>query len=372
MQVNVQCMIRVIVLQLEVQNSQPNMNNTKSTSPTNTNNNHGSPSPFLNPTQSFIQGIIPDLPLLMYGSGDVHPTLTNPATVELVATLTAQYVEKYVRASVDAHDMLTDGAGGFLPKEPFRKRQRKEDDWGIPLDDLPMPKIRNEIGNSNFNVNSNSNATLKQEGSNEIDNITHDPSASNVNAMVDSSDQLQQQQRDDRDASHSSAQGEYVKGLDIYPNRIRAPHSNIPSTIGFQSFVFPICHDAEIYSRVKENKKFKRELDEVLVDSTVMDFIREEEEGREHLADSAFHWVSVEEKEAANGNGNGNGNGGDANGNGNGNGIGATRNVAEEMKVKRDRDMKRRKEMAGNLAARTNLDVEIPGMEELLPPSHHI
>lgn len=300
----------------------------------------------------------------MYVSGDVHPTLTNPATVELVATLTAQYVEKFVSASVDAHDMLTDGAGGFLPKEPFRKRLRKEDDWGISLDDLPMPKIRNEMGNSNSNINSNAN--LKQEGSNDIDNSTHDPSASNadvnVNAVVDSSDQLQQQ-KDDSDASHShSDQGEYVKGVDIYPNRIRAPHSNIPSTIGFQSFVFPICHDAEIYSRVKENKKFKRELDEVLVDSTVMDFIREEEEGKEHLANSAFHWVSVEEKEAVNGNG----------GNANGTGNGAAGNVAEEMKVKKDRDMKRRKEMAGNLAARINLDVEIPGMEELLPPSHHI
>jgi len=343
------------------------MNNTKSTSSPNPKNSNGSP--FLDPTQNFIQGIIPDLPLLMYGSGDVHPTLTNPATVELVATLTAQYVEKLVRASVDAHDLLTDGAGGFLPKEPFRKRKRKEDDWGIPLDDLPMPKIRNEMGNSNANANANANANsnLKLEISTDIDNSTDiDPLASNadvnvnVNAVVvDSSDQLQRQK--DESDSHSE-QGEYVKGVDIYPNRIRTPHSNIPSSIGYQSFVFPICHDAEIYSKVKENKKFKSELDEVLVDSTVMDFIREEEEGREHLANAAFHWVSVGEKEDANG----------GNANGNGNGAAGNAHVAEEMKVKKDRDMKRRKEMAGNLAARINLDVEIPGVEELLPPSHHI
>jgi len=94
-----------------------------------------------NPTQNFINALIPDLPLLMYGSGDVHPTQTNPATVELIATLTAQYVEKLVHAAVDAQDILTDGAGGNLPKKVFQKRKR-EDDWS---QDLPMPKIRSEL-----------------------------------------------------------------------------------------------------------------------------------------------------------------------------------------------------------------------------------
>jgi|AntRauTorckE5430_2_1112549.scaffolds.fasta_scaffold02191_1 hypothetical protein len=271
-----------------------------------------------NPTQNFINALIPDLPLLMYGSGDVHPTQTNPATVELIATLTAQYVEKLVYAAVDAQDILTDGAGGNLPKQVFQKRKR-EDDWS---QDLPMPKIRSELN-------------LEREGGKRA---SADP------------DNLAAAPLEDCDSEN----GEYVKGLDIYPNRIREPHSDIPSTIGAQSFVFPICHDAEMYSKVQENKTFKAQLDETLVDSTVMDFIKEEEEGLEHLANSVFHWVSVGDKEDASASA----------------AAAAVPNAADDKKLKNEKDIARRKEMARRLVARRGLDVQIPGVQDLLPPTH--
>ena len=273
----------------------------------------------LDPTQNLIDELKQDLPLLMYGSGDVHPTLTNPATVELIATLTAQYIEKLVYAAVDAHDILTDGAGGILPKQPFQKRKR-EDDWGK---DLPMPKIRSE-------------SHVKTEDGNR--ESSHDPATRSGGVATGVTQE---------DSDSDSEQGEYVKGLDIYPNRIRKPHSDIPSTIGAQSFVFPICHDAEIYSKVQENQSFKAELDETLLDSTVMDFIKQEEEGLEHLANSVFHWVSVEGKDATN-----------------------AVNAVEGEKLKNEKDIAKRKEMAVSLVARTNLDVQIPGVEDLLSPTH--
>ena len=62
----------------------------------------------------------PSLPALLYGSGDVTPPETDAATVGLLSHLTASYVAALVDAAVEAHDILTDGAGGILPRRTTR------------------------------------------------------------------------------------------------------------------------------------------------------------------------------------------------------------------------------------------------------------
>jgi hypothetical protein len=230
--------------------------------------------------QEFIQGILPDIPLIMYGSGDVRPEEVDPSTAELVAILTAEYISKLVRKSVDAHDILTNGMGGVLPPKPYKKKMVQ--DWTQPL---PIPKIKNRNGR-------------KGEG---------ESSADDGNIQM-------------------------IQGVDIYPDRIRNTYATTPYMIGAQSFLFPCCHDAELYNRVQDLKSMQNNIQSTIIDSTIMDFIREEEDGYDHLAQSAFSWIKTEGGEPG----------------------------AEE---------ERRKENSRRLAVRTGLDAQIPGIDDLLLPS---
>lgn len=240
-------------------------------------------------TQEFIQGILPDIPLLMYGSGDVRPEEVDPSTAELVAILTAEYISKLVRSAVDAHDILTNGMGGTLPPKPFKKRKLVQD-WDEPL---PVPKIKHRNEQEREMVNQKTNGD---------EDVTAD-------------EHLQ-----------------IIQGFDIYSNRIRNTYAATPYMIGAQSFLFPCCHDAELYNRVQDLKSMQNNIQSTIIDSTIMDFIREEEDGYDHLAKAAFSWMKTEGGETGSG---------------------------EE----------RRKENARRLAVRTGLDVQIPGIEDLLLPS---
>ena len=249
-------------------------------------------------TRAFIDALIPDMPLLMMGSGDVHCTQVDPATAELLAILTVEYTEKLVKAAVDAHDILTDGSGGILPIPSFKKK-RQRDDWES---DLPIPRIKNKKAN-NYSPHCIS-------------------------------------------GEMQGAAKEYAKGVDLYANRIRSTYSSIPSAMGVQNFLFPICHDAEIYGKVKDNQEFKVEVDRVLLDSAVTDFIAEEEEGFDHLAKSVFQWAFVPAAEDGE------------------KGEQRSREKGEQ------RSIAARKEMARRLSSRTGLSVKMPGSEDLLLPMH--
>lgn len=291
-------------------------------------------------TQAFIEDLIPDLPLLMYGSGDVHPTQVDPATTELIATLTAEYIDKLVKAAVDAHDLLTDGAGGSLPPPSFEKKL--EDDWSAPL---PMPTIKNT------NMKTNTKTT-------DVKTKRNGPSHGHSQSNSGKRRELEQEK-------------ELIKGIDFYKDRIRSTHNSVPSAINAQSFIFPICHDAEIYNKVKDNESFKAEIDRELIDSSIIDFIRDETDGGDHLAASVFHWVGVHASSssnaasaataasatttAASSEGQSQGQGGQQ---------------SEEGKLAQERSLAKRKEMVRRLKARTKLDVTLPGLKDLLLPMH--
>ncbi|GFH45989.1 hypothetical protein CTEN210_02463 [Chaetoceros tenuissimus] len=272
----------------------------------------------MDPEQAFIKEILPDIPLIMYGAGDVHPDKIDPASAELVAILAAQYVKKLTAAAVDAHDILTDGNGGKLPPEPYQEYKKKQVDPSNWDEEQTKPRIRNQ--------------EIKAQSAAEDDED-------------DSSNDLEQKPKEC-----------FVKGVDIYPNRIREPHSTIPSTIGLQSFVFPLCNDAEVYAKIMKMKQAKKDIDEVLIDSSIMEFIKGEEikgddgeEEYQHLSDSVYRWVNSATESALSAGG-------------------TIAEVAEATAKANARDEARRKEMARKLVGRTKVSIGIPGLEEFLSP----
>jgi hypothetical protein len=183
----------------------------------------------------------PDMPLLMHGSGDVRPERVDQDSAALVARLTTEYISKLCSAAVvDAHDILTDGAGGMLPppaiqktlhpmpyseelKHPEKRKSPGEEYWDDPL---PNPKVKG----------------------------TSKPS---------SEPQPQQQP------------WVGLHGVDFYQaSRTRKRH--IQHAIDAQSFVFPICHDAELYQRVVQLQAAQRETQRILEDSVITELIQEE------------------------------------------------------------------------------------------------
>ena len=72
-----------------------------------------------------VEAIAPDMPLLMHGCGDVAPSDVNPETARLVAQLTVKHISELVDAAVDAHHILTDGAGGLLPPPPLANKRKE-------------------------------------------------------------------------------------------------------------------------------------------------------------------------------------------------------------------------------------------------------
>jgi hypothetical protein len=191
-----------------------------------------------------VEAIAPDMPLLMHGCGDVAPSDVNPETARLVAQLTVKHISELVDAAVDAHHILTDGAGGLLPPPPLAnkrkevsssscstntpKRQKASatDYWDEPL---PEPKIRSE-------------------------NSTEEKHVVNADEWCG------------------------VAGVDFFQDsRSRSAFVSAPLTaIGVQSFVFPVCHDSGLYGRVMEVQAARRNIAPVLMDSTWLDMVNAE------------------------------------------------------------------------------------------------
>lgn len=290
--------------------------------------NHNHP-PSSDPTQEFIDTIKHDLPLIMSGSGDApHPSQINPATAELLAILTAQYIEKLVGAAVDAHDILTDGRSGAFPKPSFSKKNQgvsslNVDNWE---EDLPVPKIRRKNGTSGDVADGD----FVGQGAGTV----HDDGDEN---------RVDNQEREEI----------YARGIELYPNRIRNEQEGMSSFIGLQSFIFPICHDAEMYTKVKDHKAFKRQLEEVLIDPGVMGLIGEEHESGEFLANSLFHFVTAEKEQQQQQQSQ------------------QQQDGLDKTKASSEKDVAKRKEMTRRLITRTGLEAEIPGIDEMLIlPSH--
>ena len=201
-----------------------------------------------------VAAIAPDMPLLMHGSGDVSPSEVNPETAALVSELTVQYIAELVDAAIDAHDILTDGAGGMLPppalankRKPHRppspasgkKRKAKKADTDYWDEPLPEPKIRSETA-----AETNDVSTALQEAEDKT---------------VDADEWVG------------------VAGVDFWEtSRSRKAHVATPSAIGTQCFIFPICHDSGLHGRVMEVQAARRNIAPVLMDSVWLEMVNAE------------------------------------------------------------------------------------------------
>lgn len=190
-----------------------------------------------------VAALVPDMPLLMHGAGDVLPEHVDMESAALVARLTTDYITKLCSAAVmDAHDILTDGAGGMLPPP------------AIPKTLHPMP-YSEELKHSK---------KRKTPGEEYWDDPLPNPTIKSTSKA--SSEQQQQNKMQPWVGLH---------GVDVYEaSRIRKRH--IQLAIDTQSFVFPICHDAELYQRVVQLQAAQRETQRILEDSVITELIQEE------------------------------------------------------------------------------------------------
>ena len=177
--------------------------------------------------------LVPDMPLLMHGAGDVVPEAVVEESAVLLARLTTEYITRLCSAAVDAHDILTDGAGGLLPPPAIEKK----------LHPMPYSEERRD--------------KRKTPGEEYWDDPLPNPN------IVGSS------------KKSKTEPWVGLNGVDLQKSS-RSRKRHIQMAIETQSFIFPICHDAELYHRVVQLQSARREIHQVLEDSVVTEMIQEE------------------------------------------------------------------------------------------------
>lgn len=246
--------------------------------------------PSNNTHETLAHALLPDIPLLMHGSGDVLPEDVNPHSVATLARLIENYVSSLVGAALDAHDVFTDGevvgGGACLGVPPFsggdnaevddseevvgkskahsakkqKKKRKRVDYWDVPL---PPPLTKNR----------RTSTTSSKNGSDLSDGDDSDDDTPIIGSF----------RRQASSASMSSINAgndltvEGFAPVDLYANeRTRNYYVTAPTAMDARSFIFPICHDAFLYQRIKEVQASRRAIGRETVDTTLMDVMKEE------------------------------------------------------------------------------------------------
>lgn len=240
--------------------------------------------------ERLISSFMQDLPILMHGSGDVSPEQINPSTSNILAELTANYVRDLVHAAIDAHDIYSGHNVHILPenydRSPDHSSNRKRGNTNVEestsiqkettaakrtkVDSPTKSNVTNEscwgtnndlfLGNNN---NNKKNTSPKPENSSMNDNKHQDWTGGLIGADFYSRHRYEEKVRLPENSSHSSTVSPFAQ-----PSR--------GLNISTQSFIFPICHDAELYGRVKEVQAIRRTFMNDLVDPVLMEVMKEE------------------------------------------------------------------------------------------------
>ena len=259
--------------------------------------------------KSLAHALIPDLPLLMHGSGDVLPEQVDPVSVATLARMIENYVASLVSAAVDAHDIFTDGevVGGnaCLGPPPFRAaaggRESDGDDAEVDFDydnratkkrktkerasrrqkkadidywDLPLPPVKEN--NSDGNLATNDGLDLSNDSEVDSNDDSDDDDDDDEPLIAHAHRRSTSLSTTNSDSAMIPAtQG--LAPLDLHANeRIRNFYVASPTVMDARSFIVPICHDAFLYQRVKEVQASRRAILRDLVDPVLLDVMMEE------------------------------------------------------------------------------------------------
>lgn len=202
-----------------------------------------------------VASISRDMPVLMHGSGDVSPSDVNPATAELLSSLTAQYIGTLVDAAIDSHDMLRDSQPDLpLVPPPCFARSRKPP--------IPPPPP----------VDSKSNNRKQRKRKRATDEFWDEPlSEPKIRGITPA----KKKGGDNDDEVHVD---EWVgaAGVDLVESRARAAFVRGNAALSTHSFIFPICHDVYAYGRVTEVQAASRAVAPLLLDPVLMNMVRTE------------------------------------------------------------------------------------------------
>lgn len=284
---------------------------------------------------SLAHSLLPDLPLLMHGSGDVLPEHVNPKSVAVLAQLTENYVEKLVRAAMDAHDIFTDGevvGGGAclgIPKFPSSSYSATTAAMHYDSDNDEDGDDTNEkVDESEEAITRKRKRAEKEKISKKFKKIDYwdqplptaaaaggtttggggeeDSSNGGVDSSVNDSDSSDDDSDNDDSSSSQKITSSSMRGsgrkqsgfvgtlpIDVHANqRTRDYYVSAPTAMDVRSFIFPICHDAVLYQRVKEMQANRRAIGRDMMDHVLLQTVQEEgvNLGRMDVSDM---WSSV-------------------------------------------------------------------------------
>ncbi len=245
---------------------------------------------------SLAHALLPDLPLLMHGSGDVLPEHVNPKSVAVLAQLTERYIASLVSAALDAHDIFTDGevvgGGACLGIPPFASAA------------VASAADNDSEDDGNYNAKEESEEPIKKRKRSDKEKISRkfkqrkvdywdqplpaaggeDDSSNEIDSTMDS-DSSDDDGSDDASQLSSLRGGERRKNsgfigtvpIDLHANqRTRDYYVSAPTAMDTRSFIFPICHDAVLYQRIKEMQANRRAISRDMMDHVLLQAVEEE------------------------------------------------------------------------------------------------
>ncbi len=272
--------------------------------------------------KSLAHAIIPELPALMHGSGDVRPEHVHPQSVAVLARLIEKYVASLISAALDAHDVFTDGqvvgGGACLGPPPFRHAMGGgivgEEDGSDDDDDDDEEKDAIDEITKKRKEKAKASARRKKAKIDYWDvplpipsNLSHNSNVDDDDDDSDEDDELQMSMLSPFRRNSSSASSSYMtygtqgdnpplRGfapVDLHANeRSRNYYVAAPTVMDARAFIFPICHDAVLYQRIKEVQANRRAIHKDVVDNALLEVMREEgsKEGRRGVVDA---WDAV-------------------------------------------------------------------------------
>lgn len=197
------------------------------------------PIPLKSAFDAAVAKLTSDMPLLLHGSGDVPPPDVDPSAALMLATLTAEYIAKLTDAALDAQSMLLDNryATRLLPPPSFPKVRKP----------APPPPVES--------------TTKKRKACDEFwDEPLAEPKIRSRTSVK---------------PPPTPDQWVGAAGVDLFEGRARSAYVRGPEALSTHSFVFSICHDVYAYGRVMEIQTAKQSVEPLLIDSVLMEMVRE-------------------------------------------------------------------------------------------------